>query len=111
MDNQYLVIKLSGGATEREQIKQDIKMLVGDNNVLNDENIATFRCVEAIPNHLVNDDLDNVVEHIKEKIAICIGKHLFESRLISFDQCEDVDDIKIGATITVIGEDIKKWGI
>lgn len=99
MDRRYLVIKLPDDAIEREQTKQNIKMLVGDNNVLNDENIITCRIVEAIPKHFFVEDVE---KYVKEKFAMSIGKYLFENELIRFDRREDVDDIKIGATITIL---------
>lgn len=103
MNNQYLVIKLPGNWIEREQKKQRVKMFVEDIDVLDDENIITCHCTQAIPKErfVLKEDFK---EYVKGKIAVGIGEYLLEKGLIRFKESEEDYTIKIDGVITVISE-------
>lgn len=106
MNNQYLVIKLHGNWIDREQTKQRVKMFVEDIDVLNDENIVTCHCTQAITKEQ-NYLYEAFKDYSKERIAIAIGKHLLEQGVIRFSESEDKYTIKIDGVITVISEALK----
>lgn len=103
MNNQYLVIKLHGNWIDREQTKQRVKMFVEDIDVLNDENIITCHCTQAIPKErfILKEDYK---DYVKGKIAVGIGEYLLEQGLIRFVEREEEYMIKIDGVITVISE-------
>lgn len=106
MKNQYLVIKLHGNWIEREQTKQRVKMFVEDIDVLNDENIITCHCTQAIAKeHFICKE--DFKDYVKRKIAVGIGEYLLEKGLIRFKESEEEYTIKIDGVITVISEEEK----
>lgn len=106
MKNQYLVIKLHGNWIEREQTKQRVKMSVEDIDVLNDENIITCHCTQAIAQESFICK-KGFKDYVKRKIAVGIGEYLLEKGLIRFKESEEEYTIKIDGVITVISEEEK----
>ncbi len=103
MNNQYLVIKLSGNWIKREQTKQIVKMFVEDIDVLNDENVITCHATQTITKER-SYAYDAFKDYSKERIAVALGKYLLEQGLIRFVESEEEHTIKIDGEITVISE-------
>lgn len=103
MNNQYLVIKLSGNWIEREQTKQKIKMLVEDIDVLVDTNIVTCQSIQTIPKVDLSLRPESE-EYVKRKIADALGNFIVENGLVRYYQSEEQFNVKITGEITVISK-------
>lgn len=105
INNQYLVIKLSGNWIAREQTRQKVKWAIDDIDVLDEKNVVTCHGAQLVR----KEDCDrykDLKDRIKESVAVALGKCLLERELISFVETkEGHNTIKIEGVVTVIREE------
>ena len=110
--NKYLVIKLTNNWIANEQIKSLLNYYMKDYDVRIFESTPVMG-VRQIPREAYEHHGESLIEFVKEKLALDIGKHLMEEGYIQFSKetssnGKKLDTVRLTALLNVINEKEKE---